>query len=363
MQLKAEHRQTLPLVIAIWTLSGMLYIILYHIFSSASTYVTLSVINICVMGALFSGGVYLAVRSTRRRNALVRWAAMIAAAFLASGMLALIDAATGEWIGRLIGSLQPLTPFALRATNNFIALIWQFALLGAAFTVIEANKLTRERELALAEAHEAASRAEAAASAANLAVLRHQLNPHFLFNTLNAISSLIVTRDYGAADAMLARLSDFLRATLLLQPDALLPLEDELATLQQYLEIESVRFGDRLAVEFICPPELNRALVPGFLLQPLVGNAIKYALAPSAEPVTIRVAAVTEGDMLALTVEDDGDASDSEAKPGTGVGIVNVRQRLNALFGDRGRLDVAKQGRGFLAVARLPLQHDAEAVA
>ena len=360
MQLKAEHRQTLSLVVATWTLSGVLYIIPYHVFSGASTYVALSVINICVMGALFSVGVYWAVRVTRRRNTLIRLAAMIAAAFLASGALALIDAATGEWIGRLVVSPHRPVPFALRATNNFIALVWQFALLGAAFTVIEANKLTRERELELAAAREAASRAQAAASAASLAALRYQLNPHFLFNTLNAISSLIVIKEYDAADTMLAKLSEFLRATLSSQPDALLPLEDELATLQHYLEIESARFGERLAVEFVCPPQLNRALVPGFLLQPLVENAIKYALAPSATPVPIRVEAAKDGDTLVLCVEDDGTEQDKPAQAGMGVGIANIRQRLRTLYGDAGTIETLRLERGFMAVARFPLEQQPE---
>jgi signal transduction histidine kinase len=356
MQLRPEHRQTIYLVAATWILSGVLYLIPYHLFSGAGVYVTISVINICVMGALLSGGVYAAVRITRRRNAAVRLATMAGAVTLASAILALIDAATGEWIARMVVSPQRPAPFALRATNNFIALVWQFALLGAAFTVIEANNLNRERERDLAAARDAANRAEAAASAARLSALRYQLNPHFLFNTLNAISSLIVTRDYASADAMLAKLSEFLRATLSAVPDALLPLEDELATLQHYLEIESVRFGERLAVEFICPPELNDALIPSFLLQPLIENAIKYALAPSAVPVTIRVEASTDSDALVVTVEDDGADQHATAKLGMGLGIANARQRLETLYGTRGSLDTVKRERGFLAIARLPLE-------
>jgi hypothetical protein len=104
MPLKPEHRQTISLVAATWILSGVLYIIPYHLFSGAGIYVTVSVINICVMGALLSGGVYWAVRATRRRNTVVRLAAMGAAVILASGSLALIDASTGEWIGRLVVS-------------------------------------------------------------------------------------------------------------------------------------------------------------------------------------------------------------------------------------------------------------------
>ncbi|RYD60201.1 MAG: hypothetical protein EOP58_16735, partial [Sphingomonadales bacterium] len=124
MKLNTEHRQTLSLVLATWILSAILYLIPYHIFSGASLYVIVSVINICVMGTLLSWGVWWTVRRTRRRNMAVRLAAMGVAVCLASGTLALIDAATGEWIGRLVVSKQMAAPFGLRATNNFIALIW-----------------------------------------------------------------------------------------------------------------------------------------------------------------------------------------------------------------------------------------------
>lgn len=166
-----------------------------------------------------------------------------------------------------------------------------------------------------------------------------------------------MTQDYATADAMLAKLSEFLRATLSSDPDALLPLEDELATLQHYLEIESVRFGERLAVEFVSPPALNSALVPSFLLQPLIENAIKYALAPSPTPVTIRVEAARESDMLVVSVEDDGTGLEKDMRPGTGLGIANVRQRLQTLYGSLGSLETAKHERGFTAVARFPLEH------
>ena len=355
MKLTTEHRQTLTLVVATWVLSAILYLIPYSLFGDPSPYVAISVINICVLGALFSGGVYWTVRRTRHRNMVIRLVAMILSAFAASAVLAVIDALTAQWVDLFLDPPMRPAPFALRATNNFVALVWQFALLGAAFTVIETNTLARAREVDLAIARETASRAEAAASAASLAALRYQLNPHFLFNTLNAISSLIVTRDYDAADAMLAKLSEFLRATLTSQPDALIPLEDELATLQHYLEIESVRFGDRLALEFDCPTGLNRALVPGFLLQPLVENAIKYALAPSAEPVLIRVVADARDNMLTVSVEDDGGPANLEPIAGTGVGLANIRRRLETLFGDAAGLEASRRERGFVARVRLPL--------
>jgi len=353
MKLMPEIRQATYLVALTWILSGVLYLIPYQIFTGLSAYVLVSVVFICVLGAMLSGGVYLAVRGARGRSPLLRFAVAGGAVVLASALLAVIDGTMSVWIAELMDSKQPPAPFGLRAINNFVALVWQFALLGAAFTVIEANNLARLRERELAAAREMASRAEAAATAARLAALRYQLNPHFLFNTLNAISSLIVTREYRPADAMLAELSEFLRATLAADPDAVIALEDELATLQHYLEIESVRFGDRLAVEFECPPELEDALLPGFTLQPLVENSIKYAVAPSADAVTIRVAARAEEGRLVITVEDDG--TGGEVKPGTGVGIANISQRLATLYGDDASLETVRRDPGFRSTIRLPL--------
>ena len=319
-------------------------------------YVAAAVTNICLGGALLSIGVFAAARRMRWRSAAVRIAAIAAAVLTASAMLALYDAYTSSLLDGLLGSGRQTPPFAFRATNNFIALIWQFALLGAVYTVLEANNLARDREAQLAHARETASRAEAAESAARLAALRYQLNPHFLFNTLNAISSLIVTRCYDGADAMLAKLSEFLRATLSADPEGMIAIEDELATLQHYFEIEMVRFEDRLALAFACPPELNNALVPSFILQPLVENAVKYAVSPASRVVTIRIEVAQEGDDLVITVEDDGSDADA-VKGGTGVGLANVRQRLSVLYGARGGLDAARQERGFCARVRLPLRH------
>src|SRR5690606_1139451 len=148
--------------------------------------------------------------------------------------------------------------------------------------------------------------AERTATAARLAALRYQLNPHFLFNTLNAISSLVVTRRNAEAEGMLSRLSDFLRATLADVSDSVVSLDAELATLQTYLEVEALRFADRLIIEVDCPAALRDANVPGFILQPLVENAIKYAVAPAKRPVTIQIIAKRQGDALVLQVNDDG---------------------------------------------------------
>ena len=340
---------------ATWILSGTLYLVPYHIFEGgAGAYVAVTVVNICAVGALLSAGVFAAVRRARHNGAPTRLLVMAAAVITASAALAMYDSVTSPALLRAFGAGETATPFAFRATNNFIALIWQFALLGAVYTVLEANNVARTREGELAEAREAAAQAEAAASAARLAALRYQLNPHFLFNTLNAVSSLVVTRRNDEADTMLAKLSGFLRATLAADPGGLTTVEDELATLQHYLEIEAVRFDNRLAVEFVCPPDLNDALLPGFLVQPLVENAIKYAVSPATRTVTVRVEAARDGGDLLLVVEDNGDAA--AVCPGTGLGLANIRQRLQVLYGSRGSLEAVRRDGGFLAIVRLPLQ-------
>jgi signal transduction histidine kinase len=357
-----EIRQAAYLTTATWTLSGILYLIPYRLFQGGpGAYVVLSVVNICMAGAALSAGVYVAIRRVRGLGAPARLASLAAVVLLAAAVLALYDAATSTALRALTDAAGTPAPFALRATTNFVALVWQFALLGAAFTVLEANNLGRERERELGAAHQAAAQAEAAASAARLAALRYQLNPHFLFNTLNAVSSLVVTRRNAEADAMLAKLSDFLRATLVADPEGMISVEDELATLQHYLEIEAVRFGDRLAVAFVCPPDLEDATLPSFLLQPLVENAIKYAVSPANRSVTVRIEVERGADDLVVTVQDDGESA-GQVQGGTGLGLANVRQRLRVLYGARASLDAVAGERGFVARVRLPLERRAPKV-
>lgn len=170
----------------------------------------------------------------------------------------------------------------------------------------------------------------------------------------------MITGRNDEAESMLARLAEFLRLTLAADPQAIIPLEDELATLQAYLEIESVRFRDRLGVEFSCPNELRGALVPSFVLQPLIENAVKHGVAPTSRPVTIRLEASRDGDDLVVIVEDDGEVV-AHAAGGMGVGLNNVRQRLEVLYGPRGVLQAAPRERGFLVLMRIPLKLESQA--
>ncbi|MGD8176304.1 sensor histidine kinase [Marinimicrobium sp. ARAG 43.8] len=176
--------------------------------------------------------------------------------------------------------------------------------------------------------------AEASAHQAQLKMLRYQINPHFLFNTLHSIYALIRLRDRERSLAMLDRLGKFLRFSLEYDPKARTTLEDEVALLSLYVDIERVRFPERLRFIVDVSPDAARAELPSLLLQPLVENAIKYAVAGSENGASISVRARVIADCLKITVSDTGADVEPSTTSGTGVGLSNIRQRLEALFPD-----------------------------
>ena len=199
------------------------------------------------------------------------------------------------------------------------------------------------------------TRAEAAVKESQLTLLRYQLNPHFLFNTLNSIYALI---DKGAADqasSMLLNLSHFLRYSLDHGADRSVELSKEVDAANLYLAIEQTRFVDRLAVEFDISKDSSRALVPSFLLQPLIENAIKHAIAQNEQGGTIKITAYTDDMMLRVHVEDSGSGRESAGPAGqvsgAGVGLKNVRERIATLYGNRGRLETQRSELGGFCVA------------
>jgi signal transduction histidine kinase len=175
-----------------------------------------------------------------------------------------------------------------------------------------------------------------AAQAAELRALRYQVNPHFLFNTLNSLSSLVMRDRREEAEQMILNLSTFFRASLTRSGDENVPLSEEVRMQLLYLDIEKVRFPERLVVKVAVPDRLGDALVPALILQPLVENAIKYGVSRSQRPVTVTIAADQVGDKLELWVRDDGEASPTMAEAGCGVGIPNVEARLKAAYGVAG---------------------------
>lgn len=211
-------------------------------------------------------------------------------------------------------------------------------------------------------------RLEAQATSAQLAMLRYQLNPHFLFNTLNSISTLVLLKQTEPANAMLTRLSGFLRHTLVNQPGGKVSVAQEVETLKLYLDIERMRFEDRLRTVFKVEPAAAKASIPSLLLQPLVENAIKYAVSPQEEGARISLTAQVIGTRLRVTVADTGPGTQTQL-PGTrmsdslsgtravstGVGLANIRDRLAQAYGDDHRFEISNPPEGgFTVTIELP---------
>jgi len=203
---------------------------------------------------------------------------------------------------------------------------------------------------------------ESQASSAQLAMLRYQLNPHFLFNTLNSISTLVLLKQTERANAMLSRLSSFLRYTLANEPTAHVTLAQEVETLKLYLEIEKMRFEDRLRPGFDIDPRVAKARLPSLLLQPLVENAIKYAVTPREDGAEITVAARLNGERVQIDVSDNGPGlieTNKRSGLSTGVGLANIRDRLAQAYGADHKFETRSiPGGGFRVEIEIPYQLD-----
>ena len=237
----------------------------------------------------------------------------------------------------------------------FGAMILDFALLAAWAALYYGINyfLLLEDEIRLRE------RLESQASTAQLAMLRYQLNPHFLFNTLNSISTLVLLKQTERANAMLARLSSFLRYTLANEPTAKVTLAQEVETLKLYLEIEKMRFEDRLRPHFKIDSDTIGARLPSLLLQPLIENAIKYAVTPSENGADIWITATRERHAVRIEVADNGDGEGAllAASPSTGVGLANIRDRLAQAYGASHGFTTRKNDKGgFSVILEIPYE-------
>jgi sensor histidine kinase YesM len=203
-------------------------------------------------------------------------------------------------------------------------------------------------------------RLESQASTAQLAMLRYQLNPHFLFNTLNSISTLVLLKQTERANAMLARLSSFLRYTLANESTAKVTLAQEVETLKLYLEIEKMRFEERMRPHFKIESETIGARLPSLLLQPLIENAIKYAVTPSEDGADIWLTARREGQAVRIEVADNGKCENCDefaASQSTGVGLANIRERLAQAYGNAHGFATRKNEHGgFSVIIEIPFE-------
>ena len=245
-----------------------------------------------------------------------------------------------------IGQWQSGATFA-EAFRPLLVKTWHFNLLVycvilAVTQAFDYYRKYREREL-----H--ASELEKRLVQAKLQALQMQLNPHFLFNTLHSISSLM-HKDVEAADRMIMRLGDMLRAALESSDTQEVTLRAELVFLQRYLEIEQIRFGDRLTVKLDIAPDTFAAQVPNLILQPLVENAIRHGIEPHARPGRIELRARRQADVLALDVCDNGAGLQNHDPTKEGVGLSNTRTRLQELYGQAHRFELGRAPEGGLSV-------------
>jgi signal transduction histidine kinase len=297
-----------------------------------------------------------------RQRALVTWSVTVLVLAVAVSLYSFINA----WVLQLYAGEQ--TGFAQRFVGIFS---YDLTVLGAWSALYYAINFFLQVE----EQADRLERLEAQATSAQLAMLRYQLNPHFLFNTLNSISTLVLLKQTEPANAMLTRLSGFLRHTLVTQPGGKVSVAQEVETLKLYLDIERMRFEERLRTVFKIEPAAAQASIPSLLLQPLVENAIKYAVSPQEEGARISLTAQVIGNRLRVIVADTGPGSQaavarvSDALSGTravstGVGLANIRDRLAQAYGEdhRFQIDNPPEG-GFTVTIEIPyeLYRDPEA--
>ncbi|MBT0587191.1 sensor histidine kinase [Alteromonas oceanisediminis] len=213
-------------------------------------------------------------------------------------------------------------------TNTINSLLMIMCWTGLYFGIKNFQMLQKEKQAAL--------KATTMAHQAHIKMLRYQLNPHFLFNTLNAISTLILMKNNQTAEAMVTRLSHFLRYSLDNDPIKRVPLAKEIEALRLYLDIEKVRFDDRLQVVWEIEPRCEKALVPSMILQPLIENSIKYAISKLTQGGTISISAKVFASDLLIDVADNGPGAEIDAGKLVrehGVGLPNIRERLQSLYG------------------------------
>lgn len=289
----------------------------------------------------------------------ITWSVTGVALLISVSLYAFIEA----WI---IGLYNPSTPSSLlqRVVGYYFL---QATLLGGWSALYYAINFFLQVE----EQNDQLQRLEMQATSAQLAMLRYQLNPHFLFNTLNSISTLVLLKQTGPANAMLTRLSSFLRHTLINEPGGKVTLAEEIETLKLYLDIERMRFEERLRTEFRIAPETAKACLPSLLLQPLVENAIKYAVSTQEEGAQIILSAQLVGQRLRIAVSDTGPGLPSAGEQpilpatmtgegrmeSTGVGLANIRDRLAQAYGEDHLFEIRTPADGgFTVIIELPYE-------
>lgn len=273
------------------------------------------------------------------RNRFLSWPVHLAA----SAVFGLLSSAWVAWLVLFLdpyGSAYPSKPFLPLLADKFNGGIVSFVVFYAGILAINYVLDSRAR---LAWQQTETARLNEQLSKAQLDALRRQIEPHFLFNTLNGVAGLVREGRNDAAVNMIAELSDFLRRVLEDSNRQRVPLKEEMEFTQRYLRIQKARFADRLTFTVDVPEELHHAQVPSLILQPMVENAVKHGIASRVQGGAIRIAASRSEQTLTISVYNDGPGLPAASEPQSGIGISNVRTRLQGLYGDEFELSLENQ--------------------
>lgn len=299
-------------------------------------------------GVIIAYGLYLCLQALVGRPRWLAYVALVTAVVVCGAAQTAADYA----VHMLLNALMPETGRNVQDLQSYIIVGVVYCVLYVAnlamMWITAANRALRTQIARTA-------RAEAEGLRTELNALRLKLNPHFMFNALGAASALAGAGRLAETEAMLLKLSDFLRSSFDVGVDDI-PLIDEMSILDDYLEVERVRFGDRLKFEMDIQPEAETLMIPSLLLQPLVENAVKYGVAMSSSPVTVSVSARVEGGRLLICVENDGPRLPASGSGGTGVGLSATRARLEIRYGGNARFNAAPVAAGYRVDIDLPVE-------
>jgi len=311
------------------------------------------------MGLLLSHPLGLIYRAIWRMNLLLRMALVVVLAGTFAWIWTLLRVVTYIWLTSEVEIWNDFGGWYFGAF--YIFLCWSALYHGLHYyRLLDREHRSRLQQMAHTKEEQIKRlQAEARAREAQLKMLRYQINPHFLFNTLHAIYALVRLKDNPTALAMIAELGKFLRHALECDPGLHITLEEELTAVQLYINIERVRFSDRLQVNFDITEDAKRAKVPGLLLQPLVENAIKFTLGNRDGEGQIDVAGRVEQGQLVLDIKDNGPGLGAVAQSpnsGTGIGLRNTRERLETLYAERHTFTMMSSADGLHITIAIPYE-------
>jgi len=300
--------------------------------------------SVSLMGIIISLGMLIIL--SRLRDMALGWRVAIAAASAVGA--ALLHAFANFVMFSLFGPQDAMRRATLSSyTAATTVWFWTYGTVAALLLAIYYYADLRERDRRLAQLR-------SVAQSAQIRALRYQINPHFMFNTLNSIASLVGRNEGEAAESMVENLSDFLHTTLELNPEDDIPLSRELELQQLYLSIEAARFPDRLVTEVDVPDALHRLLVPSLITQPLIENVIKHAVRKSTSPISLRIVAREADGKLELVIRNSlGDAAELLRGP-PGIGLANVNERLTMRYPHQSRCTTTSDENGFCVRLVMP---------